>query len=59
MTEIKFTLEKLEKLRKAYRIAAKAGEEQFVFEGHDFLTEYARHVIRDLKKQLTGKRFNY
>jgi hypothetical protein len=45
---INFTLEKVMELQAAYDRARTKGETQFVFEGHDLLTDYAKYLIEFL-----------
>ncbi len=41
--------------KKAFDAACKANVEQFVFDGHDFLTAYAKYLIEYLEPKLGGK----
>ncbi len=38
--------------KKAYKIALKEDKETFIFEGKEFLTNYAKYVIEYLETQL-------
>ena len=46
---IQFTMDKLDRLIERYDLAVENGEEQFEFEGHDFLTDYAKYLIQYLR----------
>lgn len=51
MTEtptIEFTKEKLERLRRAYRLAERQKVETFTFDGHELLVRYAKYLIEYL-----------
>jgi hypothetical protein len=52
---INFTREKLLELEAAYGCAKMKGENQFVFEGHDLLTDYAKYLIEYLYIKFYGK----
>jgi hypothetical protein len=46
MTDIvNFTPELRDRLRRAYDRACEANAEQFTFDGHDYLTAYAKHLL--------------
>lgn len=49
---ITWTRAKLAAFNRAYGSAVIDGNEQFVFEGHDFLVAYAKHLIEYLKGEL-------
>lgn len=44
-TDINFTREMLEKLKRAYQHAVDSKQEIFTFEGREVLTSYAKHLI--------------
>lgn len=46
--QINFDLEKVLALEAAYKQARMKGQTQFVFEGHDLLTDYAKYLIEFL-----------
>jgi hypothetical protein len=46
---ITFTSGKIDALRQRYKDAIRKGERQFVFEGHDLLTAYAKYLIEYLE----------
>ena len=50
---ISFDVNKLDRLKVAYRKAVSAGLEQFSFEGHELLTAYARYLIEYLEQQFS------
>jgi hypothetical protein len=52
---IKFTPELLRKLKEQYRKAREEHLEQFKFEGHDLLTDYAKYLIMYVEMQLASK----
>jgi hypothetical protein len=55
MTEyINFDKAKTERLRKAYKLAVKDQQEQFTFEGKEYLTKYAYYLLQYLDTQLKG-----
>jgi hypothetical protein len=49
--QINFTFEKLQKFEKMYETAKAKGQPQFVFEGYDILTDYAKYLIAYLYMQ--------
>lgn len=50
-----FTLKKLERFEKRYKKAVADGEETFEFEGHEYVTAYAKYLIAFLSGQLQLK----
>jgi hypothetical protein len=48
---ITFTLENYEALQRAYTKAKKQGLEEFTFEGHRLVTNYAKYLLEYLKQQ--------
>ena len=46
--EITFTATKFKKLKTIYNKAVKEQKESFTFEGDEWLTQYAKHVIEYL-----------
>lgn len=46
--KIIFTAEKRDELRAAYEAATERGDDQFEFEGNDFVTSYAKYLIQYL-----------
>ncbi|MBA3548822.1 MAG: hypothetical protein H0T76_20255 [Nannocystis sp.] len=53
--EIVFTPAKIVALRTAHDAAVTGGQEQFKFEGHDVLTDYARYLLEYLKNRQAGR----
>ena len=47
-----FTKPMLDRLKKLHAQAAKAGEESFMFDGHEFYTGYAGYLIQYLETKL-------
>jgi hypothetical protein len=46
--EINFDIPMRERLRKAYAAAVEAKQEVFTFEGHEFVTWYAKYLLQYL-----------
>ena len=44
-----FNIVRRERLRKRYHLAVKNGEETFEFDGHTFLTSYAKYLLEYLQ----------
>lgn len=42
---ITFTPESFRSFKKLWAVSAQQGDEQFTFEGHEFLTAYAKYLI--------------
>lgn len=51
-TTVKFDRPMLERLKKAKQEAEQAGQQQFTFEGNDYLVAYAKYLIEYLDKAL-------
>jgi hypothetical protein len=49
---VTFTLEKLERLRIRYAQARLKNEEWFVFDGNEYVTNYAKYLIEYIEKKL-------
>jgi hypothetical protein len=49
---VKFTREKLDALESAYQKAVDEGAEDFMFEGHEWLTDYAKYAIEFLNTKI-------
>lgn len=49
---VSFTAQKREELRVAYAQAVAAKKEQFTFEGHELLVDYAKYLLQFLDAQL-------
>ena len=47
--KVTFDLPKIVRLRTAYEQAVREGKEQFTFEGHDYVTDYAKYLLEYLK----------
>lgn len=45
MSQLPIPLQLFKEFRDAYRKASDAGDEQFVFHGHEVLTQYAKYVV--------------
>lgn len=52
MRTINFDREKRDALRKAWRAAVDQDKDEFMFEGHLFLTDYAKYVLEYLDSKL-------
>jgi hypothetical protein len=48
---IEFTAEKIRALRTAYEAAKAAGQETFIFEGHEFLVRYVHYMLEYLESK--------
>ncbi len=46
---MELTPQKVDRLEKRYAQAVENNEEQFTFDGHEFLTEYAKYLLQYLK----------
>jgi hypothetical protein len=55
MQKINFTKEKLHKFKVAWNWAICTGNEQFEFEGNDYLVAYATYLIQYLETRLGTK----
>lgn len=53
--QIEFTPELLEKLKEAYGLAIKNGKPLFIFNGSEWVTDYAKYVIEYLNNKFYGK----
>lgn len=53
--EIAFDLPKLIRLKKAYADAIELEQEKFLFDNHEVLVTYAKHLIRYLESRLNPK----
>jgi hypothetical protein len=51
---ITFTPEKVKVLRKEYDAAVKRGDGQFVFEGHELDSGYAKYLLEYLEGKFNG-----
>jgi hypothetical protein len=51
---VEFTPRKREQLRAAYNEARDAGEDVFVFEGREYVTDYAKYLLEYLDIQLVA-----
>lgn len=51
---VEFTPAKRDALRAAHTRAVSKGRESFVFEGREYLTEYAKYVLEYLDSQFRG-----
>jgi hypothetical protein len=49
MKEINFTPHLFRKLKTAYRNAIRQGQDVFIFEGNEILTQYAKYLIEYLQ----------
>lgn len=47
----KFTKASVKKLEKRYKEAVKKKEDVFTFDGHEFVTNYAKYLLQYLKMQ--------
>lgn len=54
--DVEFTPAKLVRFKKAYDLAVKSGLGEFRFEGDEFVTAYAKHVIDYLTVRFKGDR---
>tara|TARA_R110000824_G_scaffold252940_1_gene441790 strand:- start:607 stop:777 length:171 start_codon:yes stop_codon:yes gene_type:complete len=54
MTNVDFTPEKFTKLKAAYNNAVKHNMESFVFDGSEWLTNYAKYAIEFLTPKFGG-----
>lgn len=52
---ISFTPQKYLKLKRIYKKAEKEGKEQFEFEGHTVLTQYAKYMLQYLGTKFERK----
>lgn len=52
MTDIVFTIDRLERFIKAYEEASNNSEQSFVFEGHVIDIDYAKYMIQYLQSKL-------
>ena len=52
---ISFDVPKYKKLHKAYRRAKNAGEDTFVFEGHEIVVGYAKYLLEYLETRLGSR----
>ena len=48
---VSFTAQSASDLAARYRLAVENNEEQFVFEGNDYLTAYAKYLLQHLSNQ--------
>jgi hypothetical protein len=48
---VSFTAQSASDLAARYRLAVENNEEQFVFEGNDYLTAYAKYLLQHLDQQ--------
>ena len=48
---VSFTAQTASDLAARYRLAVENNEEQFVFEGNDYLTAYAKYLLQHLSNQ--------
>ena len=55
MNNISFDWEKLNRLKTAYNNAVKSGQNSFIFEGHELLTNYAKYLIEYLNSVIRPK----
>ena len=55
MARMQFTRSRYEALVKRYDQAVANNEEQFVFEGHDLLTDYCKYLLQYLADQFDIK----
>lgn len=51
MIQLKWTLNKFISFKKAFNIAFETSQEYFWFDGHQFLTSYAKYLIEYLEPQ--------
>jgi hypothetical protein len=49
---VKFTPEKLSDLERYYKKAVKDGEDTFMFEGKEWVTDYAKYAIEFLNTKI-------
>lgn len=49
MATINFTKEKFDEFKKVYQQAVKDKQEVFIFEGNEFLPDYAKYLIQYLE----------
>jgi hypothetical protein len=49
---VSFDKPKLEDLEKSHRAAIRAGNKTFMFEGHEYLVDYAKYMILFLQDKL-------
>lgn len=52
--KIEFTRPKMKRFQKAYDLAVKEGKETFTFDGHEWLTQYAKYVLEYLNDKING-----
>jgi len=52
MGSVSFDKAKMDQLQVAYDKAVAAGDDQFVFEGHELLTQYAKYLLEYLETKL-------
>jgi len=55
MSTIQFTPQLYKELKSAYKKAVETKEEQFIFNGHEFLTNYAKYVLEYLGQYFEKK----
>ena len=55
MYTIQFTPQLYKELKSAYKKAVETKKEQFVFNGHEFLTNYAKYVLEYLGQYFEKK----
>lgn len=51
---VNFTPKKRDALRKEYDQAVEESKDSFVFDGNEFVTDYAKHLLRYLDGQYDG-----
>ena len=55
MTNMTFDLKKLSQFKRKYKLALKHKRQSFIFNGHEFLVDYAKYIIEYLTLRLTSK----
>jgi hypothetical protein len=50
INKVTFDRPKIERLTSAYEQAVKESKKEFTFEGQDYVTDYAKHLLEYLRK---------